>query len=171
VVSRSGRGIRLDTEGSGLAASLEAGYPLTFAPGWVFEPQAQIVGQRLALGSGSDGYAAINFEDAHSLAGRIGARLAHTWLVDPARPSSAITAWLRADVWHETQGDPITAFSSDLGFLPFRAELGETWADLRVGVSGSVRPGMALHANVGAQRSFDNRARGYDGKIGLRVSW
>jgi len=40
-----------------------------------------------------------------------------------------------ANLWHEFLGDPITAFSSATGFLPFRSDLGGNWAEINAGVS------------------------------------
>jgi outer membrane autotransporter protein len=44
----------LDTEGWGLIASLEGGYPIALPTGWTIEPEAQAVFQRLSFSDGAD---------------------------------------------------------------------------------------------------------------------
>src|SRR5262249_52464472 len=48
---------QLQLQGSGFAASLETGYPipLPFGAGFVLEPQAQIIWQRVKFDNGNDG--------------------------------------------------------------------------------------------------------------------
>src|SRR5262249_53492826 len=47
--ARSTRGIGVDTDGTGVTASLEGGYPFPIMQDWVLEPQAQIIWQHLDL--------------------------------------------------------------------------------------------------------------------------
>ena len=52
---------RLATTGFGFVSSLETGYPIhlpMFGPGFVLEPQAQIVGQRVSFDDANDGLGA-----------------------------------------------------------------------------------------------------------------
>ena len=49
---------RLDTSGFGFLTSLETGYPVRlpmFGPGFVLEPQAQVVWQRVSFDDANDG--------------------------------------------------------------------------------------------------------------------
>ena len=50
---------RLDTSGFGFLTSLETGYPIRlpmFGPGFVLEPEAQIVWQRVSFDDANDGF-------------------------------------------------------------------------------------------------------------------
>ena len=140
------RGLRAgETDGWGLAASLEGGYPFHFGDGWLIEPQAQLVYQTLDLADFNDGAADVRYSDEDSLAGRIGARLARRWAIDGAAgwegdDARKAAMWLRADLWNEFLGEPTTAFSSATGFIPFTADLGGSWWRLGVGGSFDLKP-------------------------------
>ena len=126
------RFLETDTEGFGLAASLETGYPFHLGSGVVLEPQAQLIYQTLNISHAQDIASVIRFRDDDFLTGRIGARLAKTWALDENVPQPRlITGWLRANLWHEFLGDSKTEFSSQIGFVPFRADLGGTWGGTR----------------------------------------
>ena len=79
-----------DVDGFGVAASLEAGYPIQLGSGFVLEPQAQLVYQTLDIGNADDGAALIRFRSDDFLTGRFGVRLASTFALDqgvPQRPA------------------------------------------------------------------------------------
>lgn len=165
----------LKTDGFGLALSLEGGYPIHLGQGWVFEPQAQIVYQTVSLDNAADVAAQARFRDAESLAARIGARVAKTWALEETLSLSGrprqMTAWLRASLWNEFMGNPKTMFSSATGFIPFRADLGGSWAQINAGISAEVSKQTAVFASVGYEVGLDGRRHGYDGKLGIRIIW
>ncbi len=168
--SHRGLGV-LSTSGAGFAASLECGYPIRFGGGFMVEPQAQVVYQTISLLDASDIAAQVRFDDINSIAARIGARIAQTWILDPGPNPRLITAWLRPNLWHEFRGDPVTSFSSATGFIPFHADLGDDWAEINVGVSATVNKTTALYANASYQTGLDGRSFAYDGKVGIRLNW
>ena len=92
----------LNTNGTSPAASLEGGYPFALGKQTVLEPEAQVVYQRITFDSARDTLATIMFEDATSLVGRLGLRLARTWRRDGTRIS---TTWGRVNVWKEFEGE------------------------------------------------------------------
>jgi hypothetical protein len=75
---------------------------LLFAPrwcGWIIELQAQVTYQNIELDDASDGAATVSFSDVNSLIGRLGARLARSWELDPGETDPRqITGWLRASL-------------------------------------------------------------------------
>lgn len=71
----------LHTEGWGLGGSLEGGAPFKFGGGWQIEPQAQLIFQTININQGSDVGPTVRFQDVDSLAGRVGVRLANTWMM------------------------------------------------------------------------------------------
>lgn len=75
----SGRLPTLETNGWGLAASLEGGAPFRLGGGWQLEPQARLVYQTVDLDDTHDVGAFVHFKDVDSLAGRIGVRFANTF--------------------------------------------------------------------------------------------
>jgi outer membrane autotransporter protein len=106
------------------------------------------------------------FADVESLAGRLGVRFAMSWLAP-----MPMTAWVRPSIWQEFLGDPNTLFSSQTGFIPFRADLGEGWVEINAGIAAQVGRTTALYAGGGYEVGTDGRSHAWDGKIGLKVSW
>jgi outer membrane autotransporter protein len=166
VKAQSTRMPALETDGWGLGTSLEAGYPFRLFGGWTVEPQAQLVYQTVELGSASDIAARVRFDDVDSLAGRLGVRLVTSWLA-PA----PVTAWVRPSIWQDVLGEPNTLFSSQTGFIPFRADLGETWVEINAGIAAQVGRNTALFASGSYEVGVDGRSDAWDGKLGLRVAW
>lgn len=56
----------------------------------------------------------------------------------PQRGPRASDAWLRLNAWHEFYGSPTTEFSSATGYVPFTADLGDSWGE--VGLGGATHP-------------------------------
>jgi outer membrane autotransporter protein len=168
----------LETDGTGLAASIEAAVPFRFGGffgGWTVEPQAQLVYQSVDLDSGRDVAATVRFEDIESLAGRLGVRFASTWAMPAGLWSLAqpglVTAWFRPNYWHEFSDEARTLFSSETGFIPFRADLGEAWIELNGGTSARVDRTTELYANASYQFGVEGDSEAWGGKVGLRVNW
>jgi outer membrane autotransporter protein len=172
VTSTANRGIpALTTHGTGFGGSLEGGYPFHFAGGYFIEPQAQLVYQHVDLSDASDIGASVRFNDADSLAGRVGARFGRTWALENGPNPRLITAWLRPNFWYEFLGDPKTQFSSADGFIPFRADIGGPWFELNAGVSGQIDKRADLFANISYQTKFNDSTYAIAGKVGVRMLW
>lgn len=170
VNSSAHRGLpTLNTRGQGIAASVEAGHPFRFTQGYFIEPQMQVVYQSIALGSASDGAALVRFDNADSLLGRVGARFGRTWSIDGGPRN--VTAWIRPSLLNEFRGNPITSFSSDAGFIPFRADLGGLCREINIGASGQLSADVTVYANVSYQSRLDGAGASYIGKAGLRSNW
>ncbi|MDR0183322.1 autotransporter outer membrane beta-barrel domain-containing protein [Lysobacter arvi] len=177
VEAHSTRGLRLTSDTFGWAASVEGGMRLGCEGGddaARFEPQAQIVYQRVDDFEGDDVVAQVRFRDAESLAARLGVRWAKDWRLQPASDGTPrlMSGWLRANVWHEFEGEPLTLFSSARGDLPFQADISGSWWQLNAGMTRQIGRNTAWYANVGYQRSFGgNRFDAWDGKLGMRWNW
>jgi outer membrane autotransporter protein len=161
----------LHTEGWGLGASLEGGAPFRLGGGWLIEPQAQLVYQAININEGSDIGATVRFDDVNSLAGRIGVRIANTFTMPVFGSPSLVTAWFRPNLWHEFLGDPKTLFSSETGFIPFRADLGGSWVELNTGISAQINRTTSVYANASYQIGVDGDSTAWDGKVGVRFNW
>jgi len=171
VEAKSTRIAALETDGWGLGASLEGGYPFRLYGGWTVEPQAQLVYQTVDLGDTSDIGAKVRFDDVDSLAGRVGVRFVTSWLAPGPVGPSPVTAWLRPSLWQDFLGDPRTLFSSETGFIPFRADLGEAWVEINAGIAARLDRHTALFASASYDIGLEGRTEAWDGKIGLRVQW
>ncbi|MGV2980213.1 autotransporter outer membrane beta-barrel domain-containing protein [Camelimonas sp. ID_303_24] len=171
VKANSGRLSPLSTSGFGVALSLETGYPFALGDGWVLEPQAQIVLQKINFDGGYDGASYVRFSDVQSVAARVGARLSKTWVLDTDNGQMRINAWLRGNVWNEFAGVPKANFTSQLGYVPFRSDMKGAWADISAGITAQFNASTALYAAVSYQTSFDGRRDGWGGKAGVRFTW
>ncbi|WP_175216500.1 autotransporter outer membrane beta-barrel domain-containing protein, partial [Achromobacter deleyi] len=162
----------LKTDGLGLAANVEGGYPFRLNPEWVLEPQAQLTYQWVNIDSAHDGAANVRFKNVESLVGRLGVRLARTWALDNSSKPRTITTWGRLSVLHEAMGNPKTEFSSETGYIPFRSDVSGSWTEILLGVSGSVSDNMVLYASGGYQETFSGgKASAWNGKVGMRWQW
>jgi len=163
---------QLTTSGPVAAASLEAGIPFVVSHAWVIEPQIQVAYQNVNLRDTHDSAASIAFDDAQSLAGRIGVRIATTW-----KPSAVmgqggpISIWVRPNIWNEFLGDSLTSFSSATGPISFGSDLGGTRFDIDTGVTAQINDAMSLFASAAYQEGIGNENHAYDLKGGFRFVW
>jgi len=167
--ARSNEQQNLSTDGFGATASLEGGYPFAFASGWSLEPQAQAIYQSLHLDNASDSSAQVRFSHADSLSARIGSRLANHWQGNDAHQQ--YTGWLVANIWHEFNADPQTAFSSADGWVPFRSDLTGTWWELGGGLNAQLGTNAAIYATVSYQKGFGDGVKAFNGNLGVRFHW
>ncbi|WP_165488559.1 MULTISPECIES: autotransporter outer membrane beta-barrel domain-containing protein [Dyella] len=171
--AKSDDGIELHHDSFGWAASLEGGYPF-HDDTQVWEPQAQVIYQHANSGTTSDIGATIRFSDITSLIGRVGLRWANTWIQQPGSDGSPrlLTGWLRANVWKEFKGEPVTSFSSADGYVPFQGSIKGSWWQLNGGVTWEWDRNASFYANVGYQNGFGSRGfHAWDAKVGMRWNW
>ncbi|MCL2525279.1 MAG: autotransporter outer membrane beta-barrel domain-containing protein [Betaproteobacteria bacterium] len=159
---------RRDVDGFGIALSIEGGKPYRFDNGWFIEPQAQLIYQTIDFDSAKNETARVSFYDVDSLVGRLGARIGRTWKRDDGH---LMTAWVRPNIWHEFWGDTVTKFASADGPVPFRADIGGTWGEINVGLSGQYDRNTTLFANLSYESRFDGNGHAYGGRIGIRFNW
>ncbi|MNX40298.1 Antigen 43 precursor [compost metagenome] len=170
--SRSPAGLNLDTRGFGFAASLETGYPFRLNDEWVLEPQAQLVFQTINLNDANDGAAKIRFSDVDSLRGRLGVRIARTVELEPDRGDKRVaTTWLRASLVNEFLADPTTQFSSQAGYVPFRADMRGLAVQLNLGADVRVKRNVSLYGSFGSEISLQGDGHSLNGKLGLKIAF
>lgn len=161
---------KLDTWGTGLAASLESGYTFNIAEGWVLEPQAQAIFQNLHLKDAQDVGGLVKFEDAHSATLRAGLRLARNW---GATPEERFTAWTTLNLLNSFGSDTQTNFETLTGSdVVFKNALLGPRLGLKGGLEGAITKNVSLKGNIGVEQSFDNhRNNAISGEIGLNISF
>lgn len=156
----------------GLALSLEGGKPYDLNEHWLIEPQIQGVYQHFTADDVSDAAALVTFDDTDSFLGRLGARLARNWTrANSNGDERDSTAWGRLSVWHEFLDAPVTNFSSEDGPVPFRADIGGTWIEARLGTTAQVSNDGTLYFDVGYQWNTDGQGEAVSGKAGVRFNW
>ncbi|MBO1540280.1 autotransporter outer membrane beta-barrel domain-containing protein [Pseudomonas sp. OA65] len=163
--NRSERGLKIDNRGHALTVSAEAGYPFAVSSDWVFEPQAQIIHQKVSLDTQDDGVSKVEFDSDGAWTGRLGARLKGRYQVSgmPVEP------YLRANLWHTFSGtDSVTFDDTERVETQQQSSSG----DLGVGVIVSLAPAVAVYAAADYNQNLDsNQQHSVRGNIGVRISW
>jgi outer membrane autotransporter protein len=155
------------TMGTGLTASLEAGYPIPVGLGVVVEPRASVTFQSLSFNNFTDaGGLAFHQNDTQSAVGRIGARALRTY--DLATPIPArLAPFVSIDVTNDFMGNG----KEQLGGVNFSTSpLG---AGMRIGGGVNAQVGkIAAYVDVGRTVGLGNgSASGWDGIAGVRLSF
>lgn len=165
-------GSKLQTQGSGVLASLEAGYPLPvprFGPNFIIEPQAQIIWQRVNFDSANDGVDNVSLGSTSGATGRLGLR--GQWSI----PSDRGTLWQPyggVNLWHDWGGDASTGFSGSNIAVPLLEEA--TRLEFMAGVTFRHNANLSFFAQAGYQSAVspnDAKRDGVKGDIGLRYTW
>ena len=163
---------RLDTNGTGFIASLEGGYPFAWpqlGPGFVIEPQGQILWQKVSFGQRNDGLGDVALGDTTGPSGRIGLRT--KWTVATAG-GQVWQPYLRANLWQDWGAQANTTFSgTDIVPLVSRA----TMLELGGGLTGKINANISVFANVDYEFAVGaaegDKRNGVRGAFGARYTW
>ncbi len=162
----------LSTTGFGFLTSLETGYPIhlpMFGPGFVLEPQAQIVWQHVSFDDANDGLGEVALGTTSGASGRIGLR--GKWTI--ADGSGQVwQPYVRANLWRDWGAQATTVFSgADLVPLLEQA----TRLQLGGGLSVRMNANVSLYANADYQFAVGDtdggRRDGVRGAAGVRYTW
>lgn len=157
-------GLAIDIDGTGWAASIEAGYPLALSGRWTLEPQAQIIWQKVSLDDRADMFSAIDFASDDAFTGRLGMRL-HG---DYESGSSRFQPYLHASLRHGFSGQQTTSFGTD----PIRTNLGRTEFEAGAGLVAWLGKHVGVHLKGDYAVNADGpRSRRLGGTVGLTISW
>ncbi|WP_230979579.1 autotransporter outer membrane beta-barrel domain-containing protein [Steroidobacter gossypii] len=147
-----------------VSAEIGAPFPLG-ATHWRMEPQLQLAYQRLELDDFRDEVATISEVKDDGLRARAGVqvfRVPTSWFgMNEASPYVGLGA----------QRDFADAPSATIGSTTIREELPDTTADVSVGFTGSIQPGVALHLDVRYQQSTEGEKDGVRANFGFRMSF
>ena len=140
-----------------------------FGPGFVLEPQAQIVWQRVSLDDANDGLGAVALGTTSGASGRIGLRGKWTIVSDTGQ---VWQPYLRANLWRDWGAQATTIFSgADLVPLLEQA----TRLQLGGGLSVRMNANVSLYANADYQFAVGDtdggRRDGIRGTLGVRYTW
>ena len=103
----------LGTNGTGFISSLETGYPILIpllGPGFVLEPQGQILWQWVGFDRGNDGLGPVSLGTTSGLTGRIG--LKGKWTI-AADNGQIWQPYVRTDFWDNLSGNSTVLFGTD----------------------------------------------------------
>uniref|UniRef100_UPI0033403622 autotransporter family protein n=1 Tax=Castellaniella defragrans TaxID=75697 RepID=UPI0033403622 len=171
--AKSVAGQKLSTNGFGILTSLEGGYGFSAGHDLTIEPQAQLAYQNLSFDDTSDAYGRFNLSDQESLRGRLGVRIARTLALPGAKPR-LLSTWVRANVWHEFNGDARTTATTLDGAHPTTvwSSLGGTWGEIGAGVSGQITDAISLFVSASHNHSLDGTGRkAWNGRFGINMQW
>ena len=162
----------LPTTGFGFLTSLETGYPIrlpVFGPGFVLEPEAQIVWQQVSFDGANDGLGEVALGTTSGASGRIGLRGRWTVVSDSGQ---VWQPYVRADLWRDWGAQATTVFSgADLVPLLEQA----TRLQLGGGVSVRLSANVSLYANADYQFAVGDTDGGQRnairGAAGVRCTW
>lgn len=162
---RSDRGSSAKASGNSLIASLEGGYPIVLSSVLRFEPQAQVIWQRVSFSETRDAFSTIAFDQSDAFAGRVGARL-------QARFGSGGVSWqpyLLGNLWWNADGADVVTFATNaLGTDRKNGASGE----LSIGSIGQLMPGLSIYGDAGYLSNFSGEQRqAFRGNLGLRLTW
>jgi outer membrane autotransporter protein len=163
---------KLDTSGTGFISSLEGGYPFAlpqFGPGFVIEPQAQILWQRVAFENDNDGLGDVGLGKTSGTSGRVGVRAKWTILT---AGDQVWQPYLRANLWEDWGAQARTIFSgTDVTELLARGKR----LQFGGGLTTKINPNLSLYANADYEFAVGNtdggKRDGIRGAVGLRYSW
>ena len=163
---------RLGTTGFGFLSSLETGYPIhlpVLGPGFVLEPQAQIVWQRVSFDDANDGLGVVGLGTTSGASGRIGLRGKWTIVSDSGQ---VWQPYVRANLWRDW-GAQATAVYSGVDLVPLLEQA--TRLQLGGGLSVKVNTNVSLYANADYQFAVGDtdggKRDGVRGAAGMRFMW
>ena len=163
---------RLNTDGTGFIASLEGGYPFSWpqlGPGFVIEPQGQILWQKVSFRHDYDGLGDVALGDTTGPSGRIG--LKTKWTIATAG-GQVWQPYLRANLWRDW-GAEADAVYSGTDIVPLLSQT--TMLELGGGVTGRINANVSVFANVDYQFAVGaaegEKRSGVRGAFGAKYTW
>lgn len=163
--SRNEQGQRQATEGNAVTLSVEGGFPIGIGDNWVVEPQAQLINQRISLGTPNAGSGSPSSTAQTSWSGRVGARLKGRYEVNglPLEP------YVRTNLWHTVySGDTLTLDKVD----KISSSRKSSTVELGLGLVAKVSPTVSLYVSADYSSDVDdNDLNGLIGSLGVRMRW
>ena len=163
---------RLNTDGTGFIGSLEGGYPFSWpqlGPGFVIEPQGQILWQKVSFRHDYDGLGDVALGDTTGPSGRIGLRT--KWTIVTAG-GQVWQPYLRGNLWRDW-GAEADAVYSGTDLVPLASQV--TRLELGGGLTGRINAAVSVFANVDYEFAVgaaeNEKQSGVRGAFGARYTW
>ncbi len=162
---------RLNTDGTGFIASLEGGVPFAWpqlGPGFVIEPQGQILWQKVSFRNDYDGLGDVALGDTTGPSGRIGLKTKWTIVTGGGQ---VWQPYLRGNLWRDWGAEANTVFSGT-DSVPLVTQA--TMLEFGGGLTGRINANVSVFANVDyefAVGSGDDKRNGVRGAFGARYTW
>lgn len=162
--ARSDRQLKFDIAGHGLTLSLEGGYPYPLTTGWVLEPQAQFIVQKVLLDNDNDGISQIRPDSQDYFKGRLGVRAKGSIQTGgvPLEP------YVRANLWHTFGGSDTLSFDG----YPIRTEHGASNLELGGGILARLSRDLSVYGGVDYTSHIDSHQQeSLSANLGVRLDW
>ena len=163
---------RLNTDGTGFIGSLEGGYPFSWpqlGPGFVIEPQGQILWQKVSFRHDYDGLGDVAHGDTTGPSGRIGLRT--KWTIVTAG-GQVWQPYLRGNLWRDW-GAEADAVYSGTDLVPLASQV--TRLEFGGGLTGRISANVSVFANVDYEFAVgaaeNEKQSGVRGAFGARYTW
>jgi len=162
---------QLKISGVGFVSSLEGGYPIALpvlGPGFVLEPQAQVLWQWVSFDPSNDGLGPVGLGTSSTTTARLG--LKGRWsIVTDSGP--LWQPYVRANYWSDFGGNDTTVFGGDIVPLITHAQ----YMDVDAGFATKINAHLAAFAEAGYQFAVSHEGggqrNGVKGTAGLRYQW
>ena len=162
---------RLDTNGTGFIASLESGAPFALpqlGPGFVLEPQGQLLWQKVSFAHAYDGLGDVELGDTTGPSGRIGLR--GKWTI--VTGDQVWQPYLRANLWQDWGAEANTTYSGT-SIVPLEAH--GTQLQFGAGLTAQINASISLFARADYEFAVGNTQNNWrssvQGSLGARYTW
>jgi len=162
---------RLNTNGSGFISSLEGGYPIALpmlGPGFVLEPQAQVLWQWVSFDAGNDGLGPVALGTSSATTARVGVKGKWTITTDSGQ---VWQPYVRVNFWSDFGPSSATLFGPDIAPLISHTQ----YMDVDAGFTTRINTHLSAFADAGYQFAVSNdgggKRNGVKASAGLRYQW
>jgi outer membrane autotransporter protein len=157
-------------KGDSLLASIEVGQGFRISPGWIVEPQLQLVHQRVSL-------------DDSSIIGAVVQQHSHSgWLVragvrvkgEMTTSAGPLQPYARLNVYRSSSGTDVTRFIGPAAYTDIATLTGGTSTELAAGATLRLTQSTSLYGEVGKVWASGGDARvkgGLNSSVGVKIRW
>ena len=162
---------KLPTSGAGFMSSLEAGYPipLPLGPGFILEPQAQIIYQHVGFGDAFDNVATVALGSTSGATGRLGVR--GQWSIN-TEDGQVWQPYVRANLWHDWGAEAVLSSPGSAVQVPLLETA--TRLEFAAGATVRINADLSFYAQAGYEFAVSPsvaRRNGVKGDFGLRFTF
>ena len=142
--ARAVNGIRIDTDGTGILASVETGYTLPLSSRWSMQPQAQVVAQGVSLDRTAIPAAAVTQNSDGRVTARLGARLRGDYDIG----DGSIQPYGRVDIWKGFASLDRTTFTTSSAATTIDTNNASFWGEAGGGLTWSPVARFAIYGEA-----------------------
>lgn len=157
-------------KGNSVLGSIEIGQAFAVAPGWVVEPQLQLIGQHVDLDDVTISGARIQQDTDDAWLLRAGVRVRG----EMATSNGVVQPYARVNLYSGKGGTDIARFVGPAAFTDISTATGGTSVELAIGASWHLSPTVSVYGEVGNLWDIGGAVRtdgGINGSVGVKLRW